>query len=99
MLAGIREARKLAGFRLPLSLIEKIKIAARTAGTSVNEYVCTILANATEDIETQDEKEERIRETQAFMDRFSGAWISSDNDGDLKEVIQKNKSISSPVKL
>lgn len=99
MITGIKEARKLAGFRLPLSLIEKIKIAAMAAGTSVNDYVCSTLAAATEDIETQAEKEARIKETQAFLNRFSGAWVSSQNDEDLESVIQKNKSISSPVKL
>lgn len=95
----MKEARKLAGFRLPLSLIEKIKIAAMAAGTSVNEYVCAILSVATEDIETQEEKKERIRETQSFLDSFSGAWVSSDNDEDIDAIIQNNKSISSPVKL
>jgi hypothetical protein len=95
----MKEARKLAGFRLPLSLIEKIKIAAMAAGTSVNEYVCSILSVATENIETQEEKEERIRETQSFLDCFSGAWASSGKDEDLNAVIQNNKSISSPVEL
>ena len=56
MLTETKETRKLAGFRLPLSLIEIIKIAALTAGTSVNDYVCTTLATATEEIETQAEK-------------------------------------------
>ena len=99
MLTDIKDARKLAGFRLPLILIEKIKIAANNAGTSVNDYVCTTLANATEDIETPAEKEMRIRETKAFLDKFAGSWVSSENDEDLKEVIKKNKTISSPVNL
>lgn len=99
MLTGIKEARKLAGFRLPLSLIEKVKIAAKTAGTSVNDYVCATLALATKDIETQEEMENHKRETQAFLDRFGGAWIGSESDEDLKSVIQSNKSISSPVEL
>lgn len=84
MLTGIKEARKLAGFRLPLSLIERIKIAALRAGTSVNDYVCTVLAAATEDIETQAEKVDRTKETQDFLNRFSGAWACSENDEDLK---------------
>ena len=99
MLTGIKEARKLAGFRLPLSLIEKVKIAAKTAGTSVNDYVCSTLALATKDIETQEERENHKRETQAFLDRFGGAWIGSESDEDLKSVIQSNKSTSSPVEL
>lgn len=99
MLTDLKEARKLAGFRLPLSLIEKIKIAAQRAETSVNDYVCTTLENATKDIETPAEKDERIRETKAFLDQFSGSWVSSDKDEDLKEVIRKHKTISSPVKL
>ena len=79
MLTGIKEARKLAGFRL--------------------DYVCATLALATKDIETQEEMENHKRETQAFLDRFGGAWIGSESDEDLKSVIQSNKSTSSPVEL
>ena len=99
MITSIKEERKLTGFRLPLSLIEKIRIAAQTAGTSVNEFVCGILSTATEDIETPLEKEQREKETKEFLERFEGSWVSTDNDEDLKEVIMKYKTSSSPVQL
>ena len=54
-------------FRFDPILIGRLKEAARMADISVNEYVTIVLTDATKDIESEMEKEERRKKTEDFL--------------------------------
>ena len=82
-------------FRFEPLLLERLKEAAKREGISVNEYVGNILADATKDIITDKEMEERRRETEEFLEKVSGKWVGNET---TEEIMKKIKEGSKPWK-
>jgi len=82
-------------FRFEPQLLERVKEAAKREGISVNEYVGNILADATKDIITDKEMEERKRETEEFLDAVAGKWVGNET---TEEIMKKIKEGSKPWK-
>ena len=82
--------RVQTGFRLDPLVLSRVKEAAKQQKLSVNEYVNRTLREATRDIESAEEKEACRKRTNEFLNRFFGAWESSETP---EEILQAGKSI------
>ena len=91
MTANNNTTKVQTAFRLERQLIGRLKEAARLANTSVNEYVASILASATEDIRSAAEKEEERRKTKAFLDAVSGKWSGEESAQELLSAIRDGR--------
>lgn len=85
-----RANRVQTGFRLDSITLARVKTAAKQKKISVNEYVNQVLKEATEYIESEEEKEASRRRTQEFLDEFCGAWVG---DETAEEILAAAKSI------
>ena len=86
-------------FRFDPILIGRLKEAARMADVSVNEYVTTILADATKDIESEMEREESRRKTKEFLAQFAGRWSGDETTEQIMESIREGRKVRKIVKL
>lgn len=77
-------------FRLDDIVLARVKEAARNDHVSVNEFVNQILREVTKDIESKEEKEASRQRTEAFIERFCGAWVGDETE---EEILQAGKSI------
>lgn len=90
--------RVQTAFRLDARLLARVKKAASESNVSVNDFVAARLAEATEDIRTDEELEEERMRTQAFLEACGGSWsgpesveeiMHSIKDGNLsKEIVE-----------
>ncbi len=71
--------RKQTGWRVNPILIERVKEAAKRKSISANDYVESILFDATKDIESEKERNERIAKNEAFLNRFAGKWSGDES--------------------
>lgn len=86
--------RKQTGWRVNPILIERVKEAAKRKSISANDYVESILFDATKDIESEKERNERIAKNEAFLNRFAGKWSGDESpneilEEDIPEISQK----------
>ena len=86
-------------FRFDPILIGRLKEAARMANISVNEYVTIVLTDATKDIESEMEKEERKKKTEDFLAKFAGAWSGDETSEQIMASIREGKKVRKIVKL
>lgn len=77
------DKRKQAGWRVTPITILRVREAARRKKISANDFVESVLAEATKDIETEEEKKERLESNNAFLKSFAGKWPDA-------EVVEKN---------
>ena len=77
------DKRKQAGWRVTPITILRVREAARRKKISANDFVESVLAEATKDIETEEEKKERLESNNAFLESFAGKWPDA-------EVVEKN---------
>ena len=96
MITSDKSPRIQTAFRFEPLLLERVKEAARRDNLSVNEYVSGILAEATKDIITDKEMEERRRETDEFLEKVSGKWVGNET---TEEIMKKIKEGSRPWKI
>ena len=69
------------------------------ADISVNEYVTTILTDATKEIESEMEKEESRRKTEEFLARFAGAWVGDETTEQIMASIREGRKVRKIVEL
>lgn len=81
------DKRKQAGWRVTPITILRVREAARRKKISANDFVESVLAEATKDIETEEEKKERLESNNAFLKSFAGKWP------DAELVEKKSKTI------
>jgi len=91
-----RNAKIQTAFRFEPLLLERVKEAAKQGGVSVNEYVSNVLADATKDILTQEEMEERRRETDEFLAAVAGKWV---DEGTTEEIMKRIREDRKPWKI
>ena len=89
-----RANRVQTGFRLDSITLARVKTAAKQKQISVNEYVNQVLKEATEYVESEEEREACRKRTQEFLDEFCGAWVG---DETAEEILAAAKS--SPRKV
>lgn len=82
--------RVQTGFRLDAITLARVKSAAKLKKVSVNTYVNDVLKEATQDIESEEEKEASRKRTEEFLDQFCGAWIGEES---AEEILAAAKSI------
>lgn len=82
--------RKQAGWRVLPLLIERVKEAARREHISANDFVEKTLLQATKDIETEVEKEMRLKRNDEFLSSFAGKWSGDETPEDILGSIKKN---------
>ena len=86
-------------FRFEPLLLERLKEAAKREGISVNEYVSNTLADATKDILTDKEMEERKRKTEEFLDAVAGKWVGNETTEEIMKKIKEGRKSRKIVKL
>lgn len=86
-------------FRFDPILIGRLKEAARIADVSVNEYVTIVLAEATKDVESDLEKEERRKKTEDFLAKFAGAWSGDETSEKIMASIREGRKERKIVEL
>ena len=89
MIAAEKSPKIQTAFRFEPLLLERVKEAAKQEGVSVNEYVSNILADATKDIITEKEMEERRRETEEFLAAVAGKWVGDETTEEILEGIRE----------
>jgi len=85
-----RANRVQTGFRLESYVLARIKEAAKQKHISANEYVNEILKEATQDIETEEEREASRRRTEEFLDQFCGAWVGDETTEEIMAAIKSS---------
>ena len=95
-MAAEKSPKIQTAFRFEPQLLERVKEAAKQEGVSVNEYVSNVLAEATKDILTPQEMEERRRETEEFLAAVAGKWV---DEGSTEETMKKIKEGRKPWKI
>ncbi len=96
MMAAEKSPKIQTAFRFEPQLLERVKEAAKQEGVSVNEYVSNVLAEATKDILTQQEMEERRRETEEFLAAVAGKWV---DEGSTEEIMKRIREGRKPWKI
>lgn len=84
--------RKQAGWRVLPVLIERVKEAARRENISTNDFVEKTLLQATKDIETEKEKEMRLKRNEEFLSTFAGKWSGKETAEEIMTSIKDNDS-------
>ena len=70
----------------PITIL-KVREAARRKNISANDFVEQVLTEATKDIETEEEKKERLDSNDAFLELFAGKWPNAAiNEKDSKLI-------------
>ncbi len=88
--------RELTGWRVIPLAIRRVKEAAKRENISANDFVERIILEATKDIETDEEKEERLKSNEDFLTQFAGTWSGQENEQTIMDNIKelrKNKTI------
>ena len=91
MIAAEIKTKIQTAFRFEPLLLERVKEAAKQEGVSVNEYVSNVLADATQDILTEKEMEERRRETEEFLATVAGKWVGNETTEEIMEGIKEGR--------
>lgn len=91
--------RELAGWRVIPIAISRVKEAAKRENISANDYVEKIILEATEGIETPEEKEERLKGNAAFLDSFAGTWSGNETTDEIMEHIKNNLAAKNIIEL
>ena len=95
-MAAEKSPKIQTAFRFEPQLLERVKEAAKQEGVSVNEYVSNVLAEATKDILTPQEMEERRRETEEFLAAVAGKWV---DEGATEEIMKRIREGRKPWKI
>lgn len=83
----LNDKRKQAGLRVTPITILKVREVARRKNISANDFVEQVLTEATKDIETEEEKKERLDSNDAFLELFAGKWPNAAiNEKDSKLI-------------
>lgn len=88
----LNDKRKQAGWRVTPITILKVREAARRKNISANDFVEQVLTEATKDIETEEEKKERLDSNDAFLELFAGKWPNAainEKDSKLIPILYK----------
>lgn len=91
-----RNAKIQTAFRFEPLLLDRVKEAAKQNGVSVNEYVSNVLVEATKEIITEKEMEERRRETEEFLAAVAGKWV---DEGTTEEIMKRIREDRTPWKI
>ena len=91
-----RNAKIQTAFRFEPLLLDRVKEAAKQKGVSVNEYVSNVLVEATKEILTEKEMEERRRETEEFLEKVAGKWV---DEGSTEEIMKRIREGRKPWKI
>ena len=91
MMAAEKSPKIQTAFRFEPQLLERVKEAAKQEGVSVNEYVSNVLAEATKDILTPQEMEERRRETEEFLAAVAGKWVDEVSTEEIMKRIREGR--------
>ena len=94
-----RNAKIQTAFRFEPLLLDRVKEAAKQKGVSVNEYVSNVLVEATKEIITEKEMEERRRETEEFLEKVAGKWVDEGTTDEILKKIREGRKIRKIVKL
>jgi len=94
-----KEKKVQTAFRFNLTLVGRLKEAAKMADVSVNEYVTSILTEATKDIESEAEKEEDRRRTKTLLDAVAGKWSGPESREEIMESIRGGRKERKIVEL
>ena len=78
------------GFRLDPIVLARVKEAARQQNISANEFVNRTLKEATQSIESEQEREECRKHTEAFLDAAFGSWVGDESE---EEILKAGKSM------
>ena len=78
------------GFRLDPIVLARVKEAARQQNISANEFVNRTLKEATQSIESEQEREECRKHTEAFLDTAFGSWVGDESE---EEILKAGKSM------
>jgi len=82
--------RVQTGFRLDPIVLARVKEAARQQNISANEFVNRTLKEATQSIESEQEREECRKHTEAFLDAAFGSWVGDESE---EEILNAGKSM------
>ena len=82
--------RVQTGFRLEPIVLARVKEAARQQNISANEFVNRTLKEATQSIESEQEREECRKHTEAFLDAAFGSWVGDESE---EEILNAGKSM------
>jgi len=82
--------RVQTGFRLDPIVLARVKEAARQQNISANEFVNRTLKEATQSIESEQEREECRKHTEAFLDTAFGSWVGDESE---EEILNAGKSM------
>ena len=82
--------RVQTGFRLEPIVLARVKEAARQQNISANEFVNRTLKEATQSIESEQEREECRKHTEAFLDTAFGSWVGDESE---EEILKAGKSM------
>lgn len=81
-----------SGWRVLPVLIERVKEAAKRENISTNDFVEKTLLLATKDIETEKEKEMRLKRNKEFLSIFAGKWSGKETAEEIMTSIKENDS-------
>lgn len=91
--------RVQTGFRLEERVLARVKEAARRRHISANEFVNETLKNATQDIESAEEREESRRKTEAFLSIVYGSWAGEETPQEILSSIKNSEGPRDIVEL
>lgn len=84
--------RKPTGYRINPVIIDKVRLAAKMNNVSANDFVESILTKATAHIETDMEKEKRLKANREFLNRFAGKWKGNESSEEILDAIKASSS-------
>lgn len=80
---SVRTTRKQTGWRIDPVIINRVKEVARKRKISANDYVESVLSEATKDVESEEERLARAASNNAFLTAFAGKWNGDESAGQI----------------
>lgn len=94
----LREEKVFTGYRIRKKTVSRLKVLAKSLGTSVNELVDSTLYKLTENVKTEEDIAKEKAKLNKLFSLCSGAWKGEAGD-DCEKVIENCRIINPVVDL